>query len=100
MLRNASYEVKVDPDTSAPETKALRTERAKITYEILKSNPLINPQLLTRYLLHELHGVQFDDMLVEPNLGQTQALNFDQFQEVNQEFARRAPQLVQGNGSG
>jgi len=34
-----------------------------ITYERLKPNPLIDPELLTQYLLHELHGVQFDNMM-------------------------------------
>jgi len=63
MLKAAQYELKVDPDSSVPETKEVRSQKALITYERLKSNPLIDPELLTQYLLHELHGVQFDNMM-------------------------------------
>lgn len=63
MLKSARYEMTIDPDSSVPETKDLRTQKALATYERLKTNPLIDPQLLTKYLLHELHGVQFDNMM-------------------------------------
>lgn len=63
MLASSRYILTIDPDTSMPETRELRTQRALITYERLKTNPLIDPELLTQYLLHELHGVQFDDMM-------------------------------------
>lgn len=57
------FTVKVDPDSSVPETKQLREQRATNVYAILKTNPLIDPMKLTQYLLHELHGVSFDDMI-------------------------------------
>lgn len=63
MLKRGSYVVKVDPDTSVPETKDLRMAKAMKVYEMLKTNPLIDPILLTKYLLRELHGVSFDDMM-------------------------------------
>lgn len=63
MLRESQYTVKIDPDTSLPETKELRAQRAVQVYELLKSSPLIDPMKLTSYLLSELHGVQFDDMI-------------------------------------
>lgn len=63
MLKGAVYELNVDPDSSVPQTKEMREQKALITYERLKSNPLINPELLTQYMLHELHGVNFDKMM-------------------------------------
>ena len=63
MLKGGQYNVKVDPDSSLPETKEIRMEKAVQTYSLLKSNPLIDPMRLTQYLLSELHGVQFDDMI-------------------------------------
>lgn len=64
MLNRGQYEVKVDPDSSVPETKDVRQAKALTAYEILKQNPLIDPVKLTKYLLRELHGVAFDDMMV------------------------------------
>ena len=63
MLKAARYEMNIDPDSAVPETKDVRTDKALATYERLKTNPLIDPQLLTKYLLHELHGVQFDSLM-------------------------------------
>lgn len=63
LLRNLSYDVHVDPDTSIPETRAIREQRAIQVYGLLKSNPLVDPEKLTTYLLRQLHGTQFDDMI-------------------------------------
>lgn len=63
MLKAAQYELQVDPDSAVPETKEVRMQKALVTYERLKMNPLIDPTLLTQYLLHALHGVQFDNMM-------------------------------------
>jgi len=63
MLKAAQYELSVDPDSTVPETKDVRMQKALVTYERLKTNPLIDPTLLTQYLLHALHGVQFDNMM-------------------------------------
>jgi len=65
MLKRGQYLTKVDPDTSVPETKDLRTAKALKTYEIMKTNPLVDPILLTKYVLRELHGISFDDMMPE-----------------------------------
>ena len=62
-LKNARYEVKIEPDDNIPETKAVREQRAKELYQILAPNPNIDPLKLTQYLLHNLHGTAFDDML-------------------------------------
>ena len=63
MLKAGQYEVNIDPDTSIPQTKQAREQKAVQAYGLLKSNPLIEPMKLTKYLLHELHGTAFDDML-------------------------------------
>ena len=62
-LKGGQYLTKIDPDSSVPETKQLREQKAVQLYGVLKTNPIIDPQKLTAYLLHELHGVQFDDMM-------------------------------------
>lgn len=63
LLREGHYHVKIDPDSSLPETRELREARAIQLYDILKQNPLIEPFKLTQYLLNELRGTSFDDML-------------------------------------
>lgn len=62
-LKMAHYAVRVDPDTQTPRTRAAREARAVRIYEILKTNPLIDPVNLTRYLLTELEGVELDDLM-------------------------------------
>ncbi len=63
MLGKGQYTVKIDPDSSVPETKQSREAKAAQVYTLLKENPMIDPQRLTQYLLHEMHGVQFDDIM-------------------------------------
>lgn len=63
LLKTGRYNINVDPDSTVPETRALREQRAIQLYTILKENPLIDPMKLTQYLLKELKGVQFDDMM-------------------------------------
>ena len=97
MLKEGSYDVKVDLDNSLPETKDIRTQRAIQTYTMLKDNPMIDPIRLTRYFLHEMHGVQFDDMMrgMPPGLGgPTQPLDLQQFIQLTTQVAQRAPQAL------
>ncbi len=63
LLRTGRYTIKVDPDSSVPETRALREQRAIELYGILKTNPLVDPFKLTQYIVSELKGVHFDDMM-------------------------------------
>lgn len=63
MLKAARYELQIDPDTAVPETKQFRQAKAERFYAMVKDNPLIDAELLTRYLLREEHGVQYDNML-------------------------------------
>lgn len=63
LLQRARFTVKVDPDSSIPETRALREQRAVQLFQLLAANPLVDPVKLTQYLLHEMRGPQFDDMM-------------------------------------
>lgn len=98
MLRRGTYDVSVDPDQSLPQTKEMREQKALIMYERLKQNPLVDPYRLTQYLMHELHGVAFDDMIagMPRGIGLTQdkPMSVGQFGQVVQNVQRRAPQLL------
>lgn len=63
MLKGAKYELQIDPDSTVPETKDMRMQKAKTVYSILKDNPLIDPDQLTRYIVREFHGVQYDNLV-------------------------------------
>ena len=97
MLKRGQYEIKVDPDQSTPQTKELREQKALILYERLKTNPLIDPYKLTKYLMNELHGVAFDDMIAGlprgAGLNQENPLSIDQFSQLTQNVEKVAPQL-------
>lgn len=93
-LATGRYAVKVDPDTAIPETRAIREQRAMGVYERFKMNPLIDPIKLTTYLLHEMHGVQFDDMLrgLPPGLGSmNQPMELGQYGQLLQGVASKVP---------
>ncbi len=62
-LNTGKYAINVDPDSSIPQTRGVREAKAVKMYQILKENPLIDPVGLTQYLLHEMHGVQFDNLI-------------------------------------
>lgn len=97
MLKRGAYNVCVDPDTSVPETKDLRQQKAIQTYTILKENPLIDPWKLTKYLLRELHGVAFDDMMVPmqgPGMSPQQPATMEQLPGVYQKLAGQAGQRM------
>lgn len=83
MLSRGKYTVKVDSDNGLPETRQIREQRAKEMYAILKDNPLIDPLKLTSYLLHEVHGTAFDDMMrfLPPLISSGEALSPAQFQQ-------------------
>lgn len=98
------YSVKVDPDSSVPDTKQVREQRSLGLYNVLKTNPLIDPHKLTQYLLHELHGTQFDDMMrMLPPVENAPAgpVGVPQFASMIQQSAQRTPlQMIQGGQSG
>lgn len=97
MLKEGAYNINIDPDSSLPQTKEQRESRALVMYEQLKQNPLIDPVRLTRYLLHEMHGVQFDDMMrgMPPGMGgPTQPLDLQQYVQLTTQIAQKAPQAL------
>lgn len=98
MLRRTSYNVMADPDQSLPQTKELREAKALKLYTVLSTNPLVDPYKLTSYLLREMHGVQFDDMIrgLPPGMGLTpdRPMTVDQYGQVIQNVASNAPQLM------
>lgn len=71
-MKSLAYNIKVDPDTSLPLTKGLREQKAVQTYGILKTNPLINPIELTRFLLSEMYGVDQDALMLNPAMNTSQ----------------------------
>jgi len=98
MLQRTSYNVMADPDQSLPQTKELREAKALKLYQVLSTNPLIDPYKLTSYLLREMHGVAFDDMIrglpTGTGLTPDQPLSIGQFGQVIQNVANKAPQLL------
>lgn len=102
MLKKGSYIIKSDPDTAMPESREARQQRAVQTYSLLRDNPLIDPIRLTRNLLNELHGVQFDDMMrgMPPGLGgPTQPLELQEYIQLTTEIANRAPSALPAPGA-
>lgn len=63
LLKAGRYVVKVDPDSAASRTRAQREAKAVGIYNLLKPNPFIDPMKLTHYVLHEMEGVELDDLL-------------------------------------
>lgn len=62
-LKGVEYIMNIDPDSALPETKATRSQKAVQVYTMLKANPLIDPEKITKYILRELHGVEFDELM-------------------------------------
>lgn len=97
MLKRGQYNVKIDPDTGVPRTKDLRTQEAVQMYSILKENPLIDPVQLTRYLLREMHGIDFDQMmrpLQGAGMSPDNPVGMQQAMGLMQQMAAQAPQSL------
>lgn len=62
----ALYNVKVDPDTALPMTKALRESKVTNFYQLAKTNPFMNPENLTKFWISEMYGVDADFVLKQP----------------------------------
>ena len=86
-LAGYKFFIKIDPDQSVSETKSIREERAQRMYALLKDNPLVDSTKLTKYLLDNMIGVQFDDML-QPQEGvgnsQENPMPMGQFAQMQQ----------------
>lgn len=79
MMLRGHFEIKTDPDSSIPETKQAREQKAlQLSQMLLPLADVVNPltgrpdldkNKILRYLLHELHGTEYDDMLLGvPNI--------------------------------
>ena len=72
MLREGHYVVKVDPDSSLPQTKALREQHADIFYDRAKLNPLVDPLKLTQFWLNEQYAANADLLMKQPVMNTSQ----------------------------
>jgi hypothetical protein len=92
-LKMGHYVVHVDADTAQPRTRQQRETKAVAVYQLLKTNPLIDPQALTRYLLTEMGGVELDDLMRAlppvPNQGSA-PMGLGQYADVLQQSVRGA----------
>ena len=79
MLKEGQYEIKINPDSSIPETKEMREQRAFAYYDRLKENPLINNYNLTKYFLGELPGASLEELLLAQPTVTNQPLSIGQF---------------------
>lgn len=99
LLSTGKYNVRVDPDSAIPLSRQAREQKAVQLYGILKENPLIDPQQLTSYLLHEMHGVQFDQMMKSlPAVnGPDRAVSMPEFADMTRASAEQVTQNPAGN---
>lgn len=63
MLRGGAYEVNIDPDSSIPQTREVREQKALQIYQLLGANPLVDPLMLTKFLIGEMNNVSLEDVL-------------------------------------
>ncbi|KKM66857.1 hypothetical protein LCGC14_1477050, partial [marine sediment metagenome] len=87
MLAKGQYDIKVDPDSSLPETKAQREGKALQLFQLLypmtqqpdaqTGRPLLDSTKLTRLTLHEMQGTKYDDLLYGvPNIYDQEFVSF------------------------
>jgi hypothetical protein len=79
MLKQGDYEIKINPDSSLPETKEIREKRALAYYDRLSQNPLVSNLNLTKFLLGELPGVSLEDILLEQPAQTAQPLSMAEY---------------------
>jgi hypothetical protein len=89
-LAEARYNLKVDPDSALPQTKAMREQKATMLYQLGKQNPLLEPTHLTQFWLHEMYGVDADWLLKQP-LFNTSPQSPMPIAQASQQFAQLPP---------
>jgi len=86
MLSEGVYRLNIDPDTATPKTRELREAKAMEVYQVFKENPMIDPAELTKYLLREMHGVEYDSLFRGMPKGagvtQQQALGIGEYTQI------------------
>lgn len=63
LVKKGRYSINIDPDSGMPLTQDLRQQRAMQSYQFLAMNPFLDPVKVSQYLLSEMVGNQFDDMM-------------------------------------
>ena len=63
MLSNGRYEINIDPDSSVPETKGLREQKAIQIFNMLNGDPLTDQVELRKYLFREMTTMSSDSLL-------------------------------------
>lgn len=80
-LRSGRYKVHIDPDSPATMSAQDRENLAIQRYQLLSANPIIDPVMLTKYLINEMGGVELDDLMKSmppPGVGGTPQLGAGQ----------------------
>ncbi|PCJ26710.1 MAG: hypothetical protein COA94_04755 [Rickettsiales bacterium] len=98
MLKRGQYNVNVDPDTAINQSRQQRQNTAIQVYNLLKQDPMVDQFQLRSYLMTEMAGTQFDNMLKLPQeqLNGTQN-NPLSLEEAGQQF--RGPQVQATGGN-
>lgn len=67
LLKSASWDVSVDPDTSIPLTKQYKEQKATQLYgNLYGKNQQVDPTALTHFYLSQVYGVDADSILLNP----------------------------------
>jgi len=63
MLDPKQFEVHIDPDSSVPETKQMREQKAIQVYQTFRKDPMINQEQMVRHTLTELNGAEYETFM-------------------------------------
>jgi hypothetical protein len=63
MLKTAKYAMTIDPDSGSMETRQARIQKGRLIYGDLKTNPLIDPELLSRYYVTQYGDPELDHLI-------------------------------------
>jgi len=93
MLKSGQYNVSIDPDTAINQSRSQRQNTALKVYEIFKQDPMVDQFKLREYLMTEMAGTAFDDMLRLPQ-DQLQGTQNDplSLEQAGQQFAKAGQQ--------
>lgn len=97
MLKAGQYNVSIDPDTAINQSRVSRQNTALKIYEMFKQDPMVDQFKLRQYLMTEMSGTAFDDML---RLPQEQLQGSQQnplgIEELGQQFVQQANATTPG----
>ena len=103
MLKGA-YDVKVDPDSSLPETKEVRQAKSMKLYETFQGNPIIDQYRLVKDVLMQFGGPEMEGLVASMNTGlgagPQSAMQPGQLGNFMQQFAQLSGEKAQMLGQG